>query len=74
MMRLILITLSALLLAGCGETDQSLAADRYQPDTPAYKGVNNAFAEKDWTAGNKASWEKQLRARAQYQNEYLKTN
>jgi hypothetical protein len=42
-------------------------------DAPPYTGTNNAHGVPGWTAGDKTSWEQQLRARAQYgQNEYTR--
>jgi major membrane immunogen (membrane-anchored lipoprotein) len=74
MMRLVFITASALLLAACGEPDQASTASRYMPDTHPFEGAKNAYVVKGWTAGDKLSWEKQLRERGQYQNEYVKVN
>jgi hypothetical protein len=74
MMRLFLICSSAVLLSACGELDQSQSAERHLPDTPAWKGANNAYVAKGWTPGDKTAWEKQIRARGQSQNEYVKTN
>jgi hypothetical protein len=42
-------------------------------DKAAYTGAKNPFVEKNWSPGDKTSWEMQLRARAQNQNEYTKT-
>jgi hypothetical protein len=74
MMRLLLISVSAALLAACGEPDQSLAAGTNRGDTPPWQGAKNAYVAKDWKPGDKGSWENQLRSRSQYQNEYTKTN
>ncbi len=75
MIRFMLITVSMMVLAGCGEFDQSTAASASYPnDTPPWKGAKNPYMEKGWTAGDKASWENQLRTRSQAQNEYVKVN
>lgn len=74
MKRLFIIAASTVLLAACGEIDQSASSDRYFPDAHPYKGAKNAFVEAGWTPGDKTSWQNQLRERGQYQNEYVKTN
>jgi hypothetical protein len=75
MIRLLLISASLAVLAGCGEFDQSTAASRNYPnDTPAWQGAKNPYSAQGWTAGDKASWENQLRTRSQAQNEYVKVN
>ena len=79
MKRILLIALPATLitalLAGCGEIDQGKSAgNTNRGDEPAYKGAKNGFVAKGWTAGDKGTWETQLRTRAQTQNEYVKTN
>ncbi len=74
MMRAFLICTSAVLLAACGELDQSQAADRYQPDAKAYEGAKNAYVVPGWTPGDKTAWEKQIRTRGQTQNEYQRIN
>ena len=68
------VLLAVLALSACGERDQTLAAGRHKsPDEP-WRGVQNGFEVKTWTPSDKAGWEKQLRQRAQTQNEYNKTN
>ncbi|MGV3743362.1 MAG: hypothetical protein ACO1NO_13740 [Burkholderiaceae bacterium] len=72
-MRLALITAASILaLTACGEPDQELSKDRYLPDTHASQGPQGPYTAKGWTAGDKRSWENQLRTRGQYQNEYNK--
>jgi hypothetical protein len=72
MIRLVLI-LGALALAGCGEKPQSLGGAKQ--DAAPYTGTGKAYAEQNWKAGDKTSWESQLRTRAQSgQNDYSKTN
>jgi hypothetical protein len=58
-------------LSACSEKPQFLGGNK--KDAPAYTGAKNPYVEKGWTAGDKTSWEMQLRARAQNQNEYTKT-
>ena len=75
MSRLLLTLACAGMLAACSEVDQSKTADNTnRGDEPAYKGAKDAFVVKNWTPGDKTSWETQLRTRGQNQNEYVKTN
>ena len=72
-MRALLTALAALTLAACGEQPQVLGGTRQ--DTPAFKGTGMPFTAGGWQAGDRASWEAQLRTRAQNtQNEYNKAN
>jgi hypothetical protein len=70
------IAFALILLAGlaaCGEKPQALETNKH--DSPAYAGTGKAFVNKDWTPGDKASWESQLKARQQYgQNDYTRMN
>ncbi len=74
MMRVMLILLSAMLLAACSEKDQSLTATVNKSDGKPWQGAQNGYVVKGWTPGDKTSWESQLRTRAQTQNEYVKVN
>ncbi|MSQ56860.1 MAG: hypothetical protein EXR35_04900 [Limnohabitans sp.] len=59
------------LLGACGDRPQALG---FKGDESASAGtVNTSFKASDWKAGDKASWEQALRARAQNQNDYVKT-
>lgn len=71
----LLIALGAVLLLGaCGERPQTAFASHRKDDAPAYKGAEgDPFMAKNWTPGDRTSWENQIRARGQYQNEYNKT-
>ncbi|GIZ52059.1 hypothetical protein NCCP691_20730 [Noviherbaspirillum aridicola] len=65
----------ALLLSACGEIDQSkTAGNTYRNDVPASQGAKNAHVVSGWQPGNQGSWENQIRARGQLQNEYQKVN
>lgn len=55
-------------LAACGEKPQTGAGIR--SDAPPYAGTGSQFTQPGWKAGDKASWEAQLKARQQGQNEY----
>jgi hypothetical protein len=59
-----------LLFCGCGEKAQTATASAKKSDTPAYEGAHDPFVVPGWKAGDKASWEQQVRTRAQGQNEY----
>jgi hypothetical protein len=64
---------SLLSLTACGEKPQSLGGAKQ--DAAPYTGTGKAYAEPSWKAGDKASWESQLRTRAQNgQNDYTKVN
>jgi major membrane immunogen (membrane-anchored lipoprotein) len=68
MKRMSLIVLSVAALTACGEKAQTLGTKN---DATAYSGAANSFVEAGWTAGDKTSWEQQLRARGQYgQNDH----
>jgi len=68
---LISMALLTLLVSACSEKPQFLGSNK--SDAAAYTGAKNPYVEKGWNAGDKTSWEMQLRARAQNQNEYTKT-
>ncbi|TDP71685.1 hypothetical protein [Roseateles toxinivorans] len=57
------------LLAACGESPQNLTQSK-KPDATAYSGAAKVYMVSGWTAGDKTSWEQQLRARGQKQNDY----
>jgi membrane-bound lytic murein transglycosylase B len=68
MKRMSLIVLSVAALTACGEKAQTLGTKNA---ATAYSGAANSFVEAGWTAGDKTSWEQQLRARGQYgQNDH----
>ena len=62
-----------LALGACGEKPQGMGGVR--SDQAPYTGVGKSqYAQPGWQAGDKGSWEQQLKARAQYgQNEYTRT-
>jgi hypothetical protein len=71
--RLLICAALALLagLAACGERVQT--ATPRKADQKAWQGVNNPYAVGSWTPGDRGTWDDQMRARAQTQNEYNKT-
>ena len=57
------------LLAACGEKPQ--AAGTKKVDAAPWEGTQSAaYADKAWKPGDQASWETQIRTRAQGQDEY----
>ena len=75
-MRLVLLVAAALLIAGCGEKEQTVVykQGKYQgkPDTQPWKN-ESPVAElrgSKWTTGDETSWEEALKQRQLTQNEY----
>jgi hypothetical protein len=67
------LAVAALLgLAACGDQPQEMNANGVKQDGAPYTGVGQSqYVQAGWTAGDKTSWEQQLKARAQYgQNDY----
>jgi outer membrane biogenesis lipoprotein LolB len=63
---------AALMLGACSEKAQTIS-DKRRPDTPAWKGAPDSLSVADgWKAGDEASWDQQMRHRAQSQNEYVR--
>lgn len=61
--RFLLLSLCAVALTACTEKDQTLGTKK---DGVAYAGTANGFSAPGWKAGDKTSWEQQLRTRGQY--------
>lgn len=73
MKKMIFMVAAATLLVACGDKPQTLGGAKQ--DAPAFSGTGKPYANTGWKSGDKASWESQLKARAQNsQNEYSKTN
>ena len=66
--RLLLSLSAALLLVACGEKQQTAATQK--ADGRPWESTKTAYTAQGWAVGDKASWEQQLRARSQGQNEY----
>lgn len=63
----------AALLSACGEQPQTLGA--VKQDAAPYQGTGKPYVAAGWKPGDKASWESQLKARAQNgQNDYSRMN
>ena len=60
-------------LAACGERSQELGAKHVRSDKPAFSGGDAQFTASGWNAGDRASWEQQIRSRGQGQNEYSRS-
>lgn len=76
-MRALLIATGAMLvLAACTERPQTQPAakqgTRNAPSSQAWTGTTGEFKTGQWTPGDQASWERQMRARSQGQNEYVR--
>lgn len=65
---------SATVLSACGEKPQETTG--VSQDTAPYAGVGKSqYQQPGWTVGDKASWEQQLKARAQYgMNDYTRVS
>jgi len=55
-------------LAACEKAQTAPSARK--PDTKPWDAAQNAFVAPGWKAGDQASWEAQIRKRADNQNEY----
>jgi len=59
-----------LVLAACGEKPQTIAQGGQKKDVnKAWDTSQNPYLASGWQPGDKASWEAQMHARAQGQNE-----
>ena len=73
MMRLASILALAATLTACGDKAQTLSGTKR--DGAAFEGTTNPYNAPGWKAGDKTSWEQQLKARTQHgQNEYTRVN
>ena len=60
-------------LSACGDKPQEGATAEKKADAKAWDGTKaEAFRAEGWTAGDRASWEQQLKKRGQNQNEYTR--
>ena len=76
MRALLIVAGAALLLAACGERPQVQPAAkqgaRNAPTSQAWTGTTGEFKTGQWTPGDQASWERQMRVRSEGQNEYVR--
>ncbi|HJV97427.1 MAG TPA: hypothetical protein VJ608_15395 [Albitalea sp.] len=64
-----MVLVAGLGLAACGE--QAAGSSRVKKsDAKAWEGANDPYVASGWSAGDRSSWESQLRTRSQSQNEY----
>ncbi|WP_298831635.1 hypothetical protein [uncultured Piscinibacter sp.] len=68
---LIVMTLAAGLVA-CGEKPQTAGSKK--ADGKSWDAAQNAFVAEGWKSGDQASWETQMKTRAQGQNEYSRAS
>jgi hypothetical protein len=73
MMRAIPILAAMLVLAGCGEKEQT-ASSGYKPDEKAWQTAATPYGARNYKGGDRAAWETQMRERIQAQNEYGRVN
>jgi hypothetical protein len=59
-------------LAAC-EKQQTMAGSQKKSDTPVWQASDSRWA-RDFKAGDKASWDRQMALRAQYQNDYSRAD
>lgn len=63
----------AIVIALTACTEQPQTASVRKSDTKAWDAAQNGYVEPGWKAGDQASWEEQMRQRAQSQNEYSRS-
>jgi hypothetical protein len=68
--RILIVAVLATGLSACGEKAQTAQPAAKKSDGKAWDGAQNAYVAEGWKAGDQASWETQMRLRAQNQNEY----
>ena len=67
-----MMAMMAVCAAGCGEKPLSASAAK-KADAKAWEGSQGGNVAEGWKAGDKDSWEAQMRSRAQNQNEYSRS-
>jgi opacity protein-like surface antigen len=70
MKRILIVAMLAAGLAACGEKAQTAQPAMKKSDGKAWEAAQSAYVAEGWKAGDQASWETQMRQRAQGQNEY----
>ncbi len=71
--KLSLMLVSFVMLSACGDKPQGLGG--IKSDNAPHTGVGaSQYAVPGWKAGDKTAWERQLRTRAQGQNDYAAAN
>lgn len=70
-LRATLALLAATALSACSEQPQEVSAGA-KAGQPSWQGAGNPHVAEGWKPGDQASWEEQMRRRAQGQNEYAR--
>jgi hypothetical protein len=70
-MKLLIMAAAVLALGACSDPGNRPAGER-SPDTKSFDMAKNGNVAPGWNSGDAASWEAQLRRRAQAQNEYAR--
>ena len=60
-----------LALAGCSEKPQGMGG--VKQDVAPHQGTGMAYMVPGWKAGDRTSWEQQLKTRTQAQNDHAKS-
>ena len=70
----IALAMMAVFVSGCGDKPQSAGqGPAKKADGKAWEQSQSTYLAEGWKAGDQASWEAQMRARAQGQNEYSRS-
>ena len=62
---------ASVAMAACGDSASGSKAAK-KADGKPWDGAGSTFAAPGWKQGDKASWDEQMRLRAQSQNEYTR--
>ena len=65
------VLLGIAALAACGEKPQTVGTAK-KSDAQSFEGPTSAYSAAGWKAGDRVSWEAQMRSRAQNQDEYTR--
>ena len=76
MIKVVATVALGLSLAACGDQSQVMTGKAVKNDAAPYTGVGaSQYMGEGWKAGDRGSWEQQLKARAQYgQNDYTRAS
>jgi hypothetical protein len=76
MIKMVAILALGLSLAACGDQPQVAMGKGVKNDAAPHTGVGaSQYMGEGWKAGDRGSWEQQLKARAQYgQNDYTRAS
>ena len=71
MTRSLIALAAAITLVACSEKPQSSTVRKV--DDKPWAGASTPYAAAGWQGGDQAAWERQLKSRANGQNEYSRT-